>query len=82
MIDPYDSYDPYHPDGADDPEDLPGGPMIDISWLDDEDFFEDEAVQCVRCGQPAESWIYAVGTVDGGNAAIDGYAVCAEHVAA
>ncbi len=82
MIDPYGIYDPYHPDGADDPEDLPGGPMTDISWLDDEDSFDDEAVQCATCGQPAESWIYAIGTGDGGTVAIDGYAVCSKHQAA
>lgn len=34
MIDPYD---PLHPDGADDPDDLPGPPMASISWLDDDD---------------------------------------------
>jgi hypothetical protein len=40
MIDPYD---PIHPDGADDPEDLPGAPpLTSISWLDDDDEFESE----------------------------------------
>jgi hypothetical protein len=39
MIDPYD---PRHPDGADDPDDLPGSPpMATISWLDDDDPFDD-----------------------------------------
>jgi hypothetical protein len=40
MIDPYD---PQHPDGPDDPDDLPGAPpMTAISWLDDDDGFEEE----------------------------------------
>jgi hypothetical protein len=40
MIDPYD---PIHPDGADDPDDLPGAPpLTSVSWLDDEDEFESE----------------------------------------
>ena len=40
MIDPYD---PPHPDGADDPDDLPGGPpIVTISWLDDDDGFNEE----------------------------------------
>ena len=39
MIDPYD---PRHPDGPDDPDDLPGSPpMAAISWLDDDDPFDD-----------------------------------------
>jgi hypothetical protein len=39
MIDPYD---PRHPDGPDDPDDLPGSPpMATISWLDDDDPFDD-----------------------------------------
>jgi hypothetical protein len=40
MLDPYE---PLHPDGPDDPEDLPGAPpMTTISWLDDDDAFEEE----------------------------------------
>jgi hypothetical protein len=40
MIDPYD---PIHPDGADDPDDLPGAPpLTSVSRLDDGDEFESE----------------------------------------
>ena len=35
-----DAYDPCHPDGADDPDDVPGTPTS-ISWLDDDSFDED-----------------------------------------
>ena len=46
MIDPYD---PHHPDGADDPADLPAAaPMVSISWLDDDDTFESEWVTDFR----------------------------------
>ena len=46
MIDPYE---PHHPDGADDPEDIPGAaPMVSISWLDDDDSFETEWVTDFR----------------------------------
>ena len=37
----FDPYDPRHPDGADDPDDLPGAPAP--SWLhDDEPDYEDD----------------------------------------
>jgi hypothetical protein len=46
MIDPYD---PPHPDGADDPDDLPGGPpIVSISWLDDGNEFESEWTSAFR----------------------------------
>ena len=46
MIDPYD---PPHPDGADDPDDLPGGPpIVSISWLDDDNEFESEWTSAFR----------------------------------
>jgi hypothetical protein len=46
MIDPYD---PIHPDGADDPDDLPGGfSLTSVSWLDDDDEFEAEYHSDVR----------------------------------
>jgi hypothetical protein len=46
MIDPYD---PIHPDGADDPDDLPGAPpLTSISWLDDDDEFESEWISDFR----------------------------------
>lgn len=83
MINRYDMYEPYHPDGADDPDELPGGPAAGISWLDDEDPLEDDAsLNCGACGQPAGAWIYEVATDDDGSSVIAGFAVCTAHQAA
>ena len=83
MLDPYD---PRHPDGLDDPDDLPGSPMTSIPWLDDGDpsdeEWDTETLACGACGSPAVTWHYLVGTGEDGNLVIDGYAVCEAHRAA
>ena len=39
MIDPQD---PHHPDGFDDEEDLPGGHVATLPWLDDEEPLDED----------------------------------------